>query len=549
MKEMKEHKSIESLMKIFPLLGTGQRRELRTCLRYNGNLKASKDEQLYDLLSSYMSGRAKRAETLTGLALAKGVVSVRDVGKVANSVFQKVLGVLRGSGQSGALQRTLFELISDIRLLLRNGFLDEVVERIARAKDLARKVDRAEMMLELLQIERLFLMANDKEGFNESERHLYEEMEHYRSAYFSLLHLQNLNADLYKVLQSPGKDVAKMLKSIGAALEAMKEEEMQSFRCRRILNYLRFFYHMMLGVNMKVPMSEEERGLHLNKREEYSRRLVLLYEEPDFEHFQWEEATLYIGDVSQYVRKCIIDFNLESVGQFLPKIAHLECSDVEYVKNYALLRLLAYSRMCQYEESKVFIERARLTEKFLSVQSLLAKSSTDALCLNFMDVDFAHEQWDNVCLWTKRVLGKTGKSVRPDVRLYVGLINNIARWELGEFDKHRNPEAAINKLRRDDDANYKQVPAYRMMIRFQMDLVRDGRVMPLRKFKDWREQIWNEINGRAQLEHFFLILMWVDQKLSNGGSLLDITRRQAEKLRIQYGLIDFGPDENWRMEI
>lgn len=549
MKEMKEHKLVESLVKIFPLLGTGQRRELRACLRYNGNLKASKDEQLYDLLSSYMSGRAKRAGTLTELALAKGVVSVRDVGKVASSVFQKALAVLRGSRQNGALQRMLFDLISDIRLLLRNGFVDEVVERIARAKDLARKVDRADMMLELLQIERLFLMANDKEGFNESERYLYEEMECYRSAYFSLLHLQNLNADLYKVLQAPGKEVEKMLKGIGAALEAMKEEEMQSFRCRRILNYLKFFYHMMLGVNMKVPISEEERDLHLKKRMEYSKRLVLLYEEPEFEHFQWEEATLYIGDVSQYVRKCITDFNLEPVGQFLPKIVQIEHGDVEYVKNYALLRLLAHTRMCQYEEAKVFIERSRLTERFLNVQSLLPKSSADALCLNFMDVFFSHEQWDEVCLWAKRILGKTGKSVRPDVRLYMGLLNTIARWELGEFDKHRNPEAVINKMRRDDDANYKQVPAYRMMIRFQMDLVRDGRAMPLRKFKDWRERIWNEINGRAQLEHFFLTLMWIDQKLSNGGRLLDIARKQAEKLKDQYGLIDFGPDENWRMEM
>ncbi|MFN4254957.1 MAG: hypothetical protein ACK4Q5_08135 [Saprospiraceae bacterium] len=532
--------NIEPLQKIYAHLTTGQRRLLRASLRHNGNVKASKYERLYDLLASYAAGRLGQGRSLTDWVVEKGIASADEVGKIVDVVFKKALQVLRGTNTEHALQQSLHNMILDIHFLRQHEFIDEAADMIVRAKELARLVDRADMMLDVLQIERVFWLVNNKAKFSDMERANRDEQERYTSDYFSLLHLRNLYVDVARAIQMPrtteSEEVVQALKS---AIEGIRVDQMRSFRCRRMYFLARMGYHFFMGFTLTVQMDEDERKSHLQKRVEYSRLTALLYEEEGFEHFQQEEASWYIQDVSNHVPKAIIDFDMDSVRHFLPKIDRRERGDAEYFNYYVRLRMHFYARMCQYGETKRFIESEGLAKRLLNVQAMLPRSTMSILVSFFLDTMFFHEEWGAVCVWVSRALGKTGKMVRPDLRLYFCGLDIIARWELGEFDKHKNPDSVIEKIRRDDDANYKQTSAYRMMIRFQTDLVRNGRAMPRQKFKEWREKIWQEINGKPLLEQFHSVLMWIDFKLGVEKRLIDISNKKAEELVALHGNIDF----------
>lgn len=530
----------ESLQKIYAHLTTGQRRLLRAALRHNGNVKASKYEQLYDLLASYVAGRLGHGRSLADWVVEKKIAPADEVGKISDMVFKKALEVLRNSNSEHALQQSLHNMIQDIHFLRQHEFMDEAADMIAKAKELARLVDRADMMLEILQVERVFWLVSNKAKFSDMEQANRDERERCTSDYFSLLHLRNLYVDVARAIQMPRTtESERVVQALKIAVEGVHVDQGHSFRCRRMYFWARMGYHFFMGVTLTTQMDEAERNFHLQKRVEYSRLAVLLYEEKGFEHFQQEEASWYIQDVSNYVAKAIIDFDMDSVRHFLPKIDRRERGDVEYFNYYVRLRMNFYSRMCQYEESKRFVENEGLAKRLLNVQAMLSKPFVDIVVSFFLGIVFFHEEWGAVCEWVGRGLGKTGKMVRPDLRLYFCGLDIIARWELGEFDKHKNPDSVIEKIRRDDDANYKQAPAYRTMIRFQTDLVRNGRAMPRQKFKEWREKIWQEINGKPLLEQFHAVLMWIDFKLGVEKRLIHISNKKAEALVALHGNIDF----------
>ena len=106
-----------SLQKIYAHLTTGQRRLLRASLRHNGNVKASKYEQLYDLLASYVAGRLGHGRPLADWVVEKKIAPANEIGKIADVVFKKALEVLRNSNSEHALQQSLHNMIQDIHFL------------------------------------------------------------------------------------------------------------------------------------------------------------------------------------------------------------------------------------------------------------------------------------------------------------------------------------------------------------------------------------------------------------------------------------------------
>ncbi len=533
---LKNPPATQSLKKILPLLSPGQRRELRYLLRYNGNQRTSQDEHLYDILLERERQSPQKRPQLAHAVVERGTLPATSLNKTARSLFGKVLDVVRESNKTYSLEKQLYDAVCDAKFLAQQEFVTETKTAIARAKTLAHQIDRPEILLDIIALQREFLLAKDKREFQHLETALQREADAAKSAYFNLLHHAAQHTQILRLKESSDRTPNDTLRALALKLPPENTTEITAFRTLRYHLSSWAYFHYISTVNLKVKFTLDSREEHWKRSFVLRKKIAELYQQPAFAHFQTAEPEWFFTDTTFYLSYCILDFEH---AQIYPAIEALERrfdNDVEYFRHVGYLHLLLFTRLVQHRQAGRFIREKNLEERLAKVQGALADTQMILFYQMFLETSFYHEDWAKCLYWSGKIWFDIGKEIRPEIKVYAGILEIIALWEQGLFDQYETAESLVLKLRRRDVARFREIEVFGLFLKFQADLVKNGRRISPKKLAQWHAK-FTEVFAESQvLELYNDILAWLDVKLGRAKTLLEISEKKAQDLAAQHQL-------------
>ena len=441
--KLKKSPLLNNLHLLIQSLDPSQKRDFRKYIRLWGN-KSKAYERMFHFFQE--TEKEPSGNQLRRKISEKNVVAAERSSDVGRYLYDKILDSLRRAPAHNQGFFRLLERMQDVQTLWQMELFDDCLALIRETKKLAARIDKPVLLLELLHMEKKVLVRINVSHVDS----LLEVLQTQESICRAVIERNQLLNDLFMNISVRNRRSEPPPPDWAEKLTGLTTEPIDAFsRHNRIL----YFQIQTDYLRSRVRFAgKSEPGLlpfetYLQGAFENEKKIVALFEEEPVFMNEYEEQ--YLGSLDRFLSIALLTNRLQYFEEYEKSLRRFR-KRLLYYRSFAYLYLFWYIKSKQFAAGCLYIEenRKQLEKQLIKYRPHIMASRLAVVDYACFQLYFIVENFAEAQRWLRKVrqLGET--DIQVEIRVMTHILEVVVQYELGNFSRQENPDAAVEGLNR-----------------------------------------------------------------------------------------------------